>query len=53
MRWPYVAENDNIAPWVRGGELVFVTGINHRRSEQNLQRLIREGVDKQVAGLVT
>ncbi len=52
VRWPYVAENDNIAPWVRGGELVFVTGINHRRSEQNLQRLIREGVDKQVAGLV-
>lgn len=31
VRWPYVAENDSIAPWVRGGELVFVTGINLHR----------------------
>lgn len=29
VRWPYVAENEGIAEWVMGGELVFVTGINH------------------------
>jgi len=47
-----VAENDTIASWVRGGELVFVTGINHRRNEQNLKRLVREGVEQEAAGLV-
>lgn len=52
VRWPYVAENDTIAPWVRGGELVFITGINQRRSETNLMQLIREAVAHQVAGLV-
>ena len=52
IRWPYVVENDTLAPWVQGGELVFVTGINHRRSEENLKQLIREGVERQVAGMV-
>ncbi|WP_432414939.1 PucR family transcriptional regulator ligand-binding domain-containing protein [Chromohalobacter israelensis] len=41
VRWPYVAENDAIAPWVRGGELVFVTGINLHRSEANLKQLVK------------
>lgn len=52
IRWPYVVENDTLAPWVQGGELVFVTGINHRRSEDNLMQLVREGVERQVAGMV-
>lgn len=52
VRWPYVAENDTIAPWVRGGELVFVTGINLHRSEANLKQLVHEAVKHQVAGLV-
>lgn len=52
IRWPYVAENDSIASWVRGGELVFVTGINHARSEENLCQLVREGVASNCAGLV-
>ncbi|WP_432696686.1 PucR family transcriptional regulator [Marinobacterium sp. YM272] len=52
VRWPYVAENDCIAPWVRGGELVFVTGINRPRSEANLKQLVHEAVEHQVAGLV-
>ncbi|MBL6285629.1 PucR family transcriptional regulator ligand-binding domain-containing protein, partial [Enterobacter hormaechei] len=29
VRWYYVAENENIAEWIMGGELVFITGINH------------------------
>jgi len=52
VRWPYVAENDSIAPWVSGGELVFITGINHGRSEQNLCQLVMEAVNSNVAGLV-
>ncbi|MDE1167829.1 MAG: PucR family transcriptional regulator ligand-binding domain-containing protein [Pseudomonas sp.] len=52
VRWPYVAENDGIADWVMGGELVFVTGINLARSEANLLRLVREGHACGIAGLV-
>ncbi|QRV24556.1 PucR family transcriptional regulator [Marinomonas foliarum] len=52
VRWPYVAENDSIQPWVSGGELVFVTGINHRRNERNLCQLVKEAIASNVAGLV-
>ncbi len=27
VRWYYVAENEHIAEWIMGGELVFITGI--------------------------
>lgn len=52
VRWPYVAENSGIAEWVLGGELVFVTGINHPRDENNLLQLLEEACERQVAGLV-
>ncbi|MAD47268.1 MAG: CdaR family transcriptional regulator [Oceanospirillaceae bacterium] len=52
VRWPYVAENDSIHPWVNGGELVFITGINHDRNERNLRQLVEEAVEREVAGLV-
>lgn len=52
VRWPYVAENNGIAEWVLGGELVFVTGINHPRDETNLLRLLDEACSRRVAGLV-
>ncbi|OOV90784.1 PucR family transcriptional regulator [Pseudomonas sp. MF4836] len=52
VRWPYVAENSGIAEWVLGGELVFVTGINHPRDQANLLQLLDEAVERQVAGLV-
>ncbi|MFP6847387.1 MAG: PucR family transcriptional regulator ligand-binding domain-containing protein [Pseudomonas sp.] len=52
VRWPYVAENEGIADWVMGGELIFVTGINHPRNEANLLQLVREGHQRVVAGLV-
>lgn len=52
VRWPYVAENADIADWVMGGELVFVTGINHPRDEANLLLLVRQAVERATAGLV-
>ncbi|UCJ16259.1 PucR family transcriptional regulator ligand-binding domain-containing protein [Pseudomonas sp. MM211] len=52
VRWPYVAENEDIADWVMGGELVFVTGINHPRDEANLLLLVRQAVERATAGLV-
>ncbi|TLX55378.1 PucR family transcriptional regulator [Stutzerimonas nosocomialis] len=52
VRWPYVAENEGIADWVMGGELVFVTGINHPRDEANLLRLLGEAQARAAAGVV-
>lgn len=52
IRWPYIVEGETLAPWVRGGELVFVTGVSQLRSETSLQQLVREGVEEQVAGIV-
>ncbi|WP_017906772.1 PucR family transcriptional regulator [Pseudomonas asplenii] len=52
VRWSYVAENEGIAEWVMGGELVFVTGINHSREEGNLLSLVEDGVAVGIAGLV-
>ena len=52
VRWPYVAENESIAEWVLGGELVFVTGINQPRSDANLRQLVREAHARGCAGLV-
>ncbi|WP_339486008.1 PucR family transcriptional regulator [Pseudomonas sp. EL_65y_Pfl2_R95] len=52
VRWPYVAENSSIAEWIMGGELVFVTGINHPRSEENLLLLVRQAHQRVAAGLV-
>ncbi len=52
VRWPYVAENEGIADWVMGGELVFVTGINHPRDEANLLRLLGEAQARVTAGVV-
>lgn len=52
VRWYYVAENEGIADWVMGGELVFVTGINHTRDEANLLRLLQEGHQSGIAGMV-
>ncbi|MDF0732672.1 PucR family transcriptional regulator ligand-binding domain-containing protein [Pseudomonas entomophila] len=52
VRWPYVAENEGIAEWVMGGELVFVTGINHPRGEANLLSLVDDGDAIGIAGLV-
>ena len=52
VRWSYVAENEGIADWIMGGELVFITGINYLRDEANLLRMVREGDASGIAGLV-
>lgn len=43
----------NISPrWIMGGELVFITGINHPRDEANLIQLLMEGKQRGIAGMV-
>jgi hypothetical protein len=52
VRWPYLAENRSFKSWVKGGELVFVTGISRHRSPQNLAKCLYEGKQCNVSGLV-
>ncbi|MDK9556918.1 PucR family transcriptional regulator [Marinobacter sp. M216] len=52
VRWPYVAENRSFKVWVKGGELVFVTGISRHRSPQNLAECLYEGKECNISGLV-
>ncbi|WP_227712454.1 PucR family transcriptional regulator [Marinobacter zhanjiangensis] len=52
VRWPYVAENRSFSPWIKGGELVFVTGISRHRSPRNLAECLYEGKDCGISGLV-
>lgn len=52
VRWPYVAENRSFKSWVKGGELVFVTGISRHRSPENLAECLYEGKECSVSGLV-
>ncbi|AKO53343.1 PucR family transcriptional regulator [Marinobacter psychrophilus] len=52
VRWPYVAENRSFKSWVKGGELVFVTGISRHRSPENLAECLYEGKECAISGLV-
>lgn len=52
VRWPYLAENRSFSNWVRGGELVFVTGISRHRSPANLAECLYEGKNCAISGLV-
>lgn len=52
VRWPYVAEDRSFRNWIRGGELVFVTGISRHRDPGNLAECLYEGKQCNIAGLV-
>ncbi|MFT6925822.1 MAG: sugar diacid utilization regulator [Psychromonas sp.] len=52
VRWPYVAENREVAPWLLGGELIFVTGINLKRDIADYRQLIIEAQQHHAAGMV-
>jgi len=52
VRWPYLAENRSFRPWVKGGELVFVTGIGRQRNPENLAECLYEGKECGISGLV-
>jgi len=52
VRWPYVAENRSFSPWIKGGELVFITGIGRHHTQNSLFERLYEAVEIGVAGLV-
>ena len=52
VRWIYVCQENNISPWVSGGELLFLTGIGIQRDEESLVSLVRTSREKNLAGIV-
>ena len=52
IRWPYVAENNDIGDWIYGGELIFVTGLNWQWQTEDFIQLIRLAKTKDASGLV-
>lgn len=40
IRWPYIAEDHQLAPWLKGGEVIFVTGINRQWQHSQFDQLI-------------
>ncbi|WP_347455887.1 PucR family transcriptional regulator ligand-binding domain-containing protein [Acinetobacter sp. ANC 7454] len=51
VRWFYVAENEGIAEWITGGELIFV-GVNYIRGETNLLALLDQAKQRDAAAMV-
>ncbi len=52
IRWPYIAENNDIGDWIFGGELIFVTGLNWQWQIDDFRNLIYLAKIKGASGLV-
>lgn len=52
IRWPYIAENTDIENWTKGGELVFVTGLNWNWIAEDFILLIEKAQKQCASGLV-
>ena len=52
VRWPYVAENHDLEPWLSGGELIFVTGITWQWQLDDYYQLIEIAEKKAASGIV-
>jgi len=52
IRWPYIAENNDIGDWIYGGELIFVTGLNWQWKSADFKYLIQLANKKKASGLV-
>ena len=50
VTWPHIGQTAEISPWVHGGELLFITGIEH--GLEMLPGLLDECIRNNLAGLV-
>lgn len=50
ITWPHIGQTMEISPWVHGGELLFITGIEH--SQAMLPGILDECIRNNLAGLV-
>lgn len=52
IRWPYIAEDHELEPWLAGGEVIFITGINRAWPTASFATLLDVAERKQVAAIV-
>ena len=52
IRWPYIAEDHNLDPWLKGGEIVFVTGINRQWTDNYFSQLVEVSLRSHVSAIV-
>ena len=52
IRWPYIAESNDIGDWISGGELIFVTGQNWHWQIEDFIYLIKVAKENLASGLV-
>ncbi len=50
ITWPHIGQTTEISPWVHGGELLFITGIEH--GQDMLPGILDECIRNNLAGLV-
>lgn len=52
VTWPYTGTTSSVSQWLHGGELLFITGAGLDVSDEGLELLLEECLDKHLAGLV-
>lgn len=52
ITWAHVIELEDVADWVKGGELLFITGISIKNNTNALIKLVKDIEAKKLSGLV-
>ena len=52
ITWAHVIELDDVADWVKGGELLFITGVSIRNDTNALIKLVKDIEARNLSGLV-
>ena len=52
ITWAHVIELDDVADWVKGGELLFITGVSIQNDTNALIKLVKDIEARNLSGLV-
>lgn len=52
VAWPNIAQTVSIEEWLVGGDVILMTGIGMEVTEELLQDIVRQAVDKEAACLI-
>lgn len=52
LSWPCIAITPSVSQWLRGGELLFITGSFFQTDENSMMMLLHESIEEKLAGIV-
>lgn len=52
IRWIHVVESPQVSEWVKGGELLFITGVVIKNDVNALLQFVKDLIDRNLSGLV-